>query len=491
MINGALSTVLMLALSATVLGAQVPPGYDLSQARPWRTVWKVTIGGFDASAPLLRPNLCGFANHNYFSVATSSGGRAFMTHPRIDTNAPEPKGWGAGYVPIDYDGVPPLEYSDDNGRISRCLGGPDPWVRERIDTIDCWGSGFLSYDFSADVDGDGYLDVVCDIGGGGKAFRVISGGPQAGKGCERVVSIDKPVYGAGIEAFYLSSFGPWRMIMSFRADGEELLVLYDVEITRTSPRGDGLQSVFIPRDTVFGSSREPGSPSSFGNSVVVQDTILKRDYLVLRYKPLYTQWVTERFDLTDGLFNASGERVAGYQEIDFQLGHSLGTSRPVVTLTGRPDEGHMYCYVDDLVHPFSSHTLYGTGAQPAAGYAVINDQTGDGQPDVVWSGGNPAVLVLMTLDSTIVGIEEHEPPQTDFSARLSGMTLTVQATQPCSISIDISSVDGRTLYTSPATAIETGEYRQDLSPLLQPLAAGAYFVRVRCGAQMTTIPITR
>jgi hypothetical protein len=57
--------------------------------------------------------------------------------------------------------------------------------------------------------------------------------------------------------------------------------------------------------------------------------------------------------------------------------------------------------------------------------------------------------------------------------------------------IDISSVDGRTLYTSPATAINIGEYLQDLAPVLQPLPTSAYFVRVRCGAQMVTIPVQR
>jgi hypothetical protein len=225
--------------------------------------------------------------------------------------------------------------------------------------------------------------------------------------------------------------------------------------------------------------------------VVVQDTILKRDYMVLFYKPGFTQWVTERFDLTEGEFNASGERVAGYQYVDFQLGHSLGTNRPVVTLTGRPNEGHMYCYVDDLVHPFAYFNAAGTGIQPAAGYAVINDQTGDGLPDVAWSGGDPAALILVTLDSGIVTVNEHNANTSDFRASISGMMLSVQAFHACSITIDIATVNGRAVYTSPLTPIETGEYRQDLAPVLQPLATGAYFVRVRCDAQTVTIPVLR
>jgi hypothetical protein len=284
------------------------------------------------------------------------------------------------------------------------------------------------------------------------------------------------------------------MIMSFRADGEELLVLYDVPITRTSPRGDGLKAEFIPRDTVFGSSREPGSPLSFSTAVIVQDTILNKDFMVLKYKPLYTQWVTERFDVTDGQFVASGDRVAGLEMLSTtdmpSLGHSLGTPYPVFHSSTATD-GQLYFSVYDLVHAIAYWRAGGSGVQPVAGRAIINDQTGDGLPDMVISGGDPAGLILLTLDTSIVSVDEQEQPQTDFRAHMSGMTLTVQTTQPCSITIDVASVDGRTLYTSPATAIETGEYRQDLTPVLQPLPTGAYFVRVRCGVQMATIPLQR
>jgi hypothetical protein len=438
-------------------------------------------------------DLCGLDRQHLLTVGAPGGGRHFMTYPRIDTNAPQPKGWGAGYIPIDYDGVPPVEYSDDNGRINRCLGGPDPWVRERIDTISCWAPTIVA-NFSADVDGDGYLDVVCDIGSGGNAFRVISGGPQAGKGCERVTSFDVPSPGSeydAINALYRSVNGSWRMLHHTWDKSDEYLILYDVRFNRTSPRGDGLHASFEAIDTIYTLPGDIGRPSTIGSLVVVQDTILKRDYMVLFYKPGYTQWVTERFDLTDGQFNASGERVAGYLLVEHGFGHSLQTERPVVQLWGRDGEGIAYAYVDDLVHPFAFFNAAGTGIQPAAGFAVINDQTGDGLPDLVWSGGNPATLLLVTLDTTIVTVEEQQTPQPDFRAHISGMTLTVQTTKPCSITIDVATVDGRAVYMSPVLPVEAGEYRQDLAPALQPLTAGAYFVRVKCDAKMVTIPIQR
>ena len=68
---------------------------------------------------------------------------------------------------IDYDGMPPLEYMNVNGRIERCDQVGDPSKRTKIDTVNCW-TGSIDPEYSMDVDGDGYLDVVCDLLGGGE-----------------------------------------------------------------------------------------------------------------------------------------------------------------------------------------------------------------------------------------------------------------------------------------------------------------------------------
>jgi hypothetical protein len=275
---------------------------------------------------------------------------------------------------------------------------------------------------------------------------------------------------------------------------ESHLVLYNVDFSRSSPKGTDLHAVFTPVDslTVIPVSREY---SAFGKPVIVQDTLLKRDFMVMRYRPNFTQWVTERFDLTDGQFVASGDRVAGLEmlsssAVTFSLGHLLQTTYPVFA-SSTADDGELFFSVYDLVHPIAVWNAQGSGVQPVAGHAIINDQTGDGQPDLVWSGGNPAGLILLTLDTSVVSVDAQQTPQSDFRAYISGMTLTVQTTQPCSITIDVTSADGRTLYTSPPTTVDMGEHREDLSPVLQPLASGAYYVRVRCGAQMVTIPVQR
>jgi hypothetical protein len=488
-----LSSIMLLLLNVGILHAQVPPGYDLSQAKPWRTVWKVTIGRDGGTVPLYIRQPCGATGRSMLLAGSSNASRSFWTEPRIDTSQHGVLGWGDYNLLYDYDGVDPLEYMNESGDVDQCLDSTFPFKKQPVDQIYCFGIGALSDAFSADVDGDGYLDVVCDISGGSKAFKVISGGPEAGKGCERTTAFDVPSPGSEyntIDALYRSVTGQWRMIHYCRDRSNEYLILHEVRFSRTSPRGDGLHASFTALDTIFTLPGDVGRPSTIGSLVVVQDTILKRDYMVLFYKPGFTQWVTERFDLTEGEFNASGEQVAGIVPLEMMsFGHSLGTQQPVVMFS--TERGALFSYAADLTRAIARWIPTNTGTQPVAGMVVINDQTGDGMPDIAISGGNPAVLLLVTLDTTIVSVDEQHIESNDFRAGMSGTMLSVQTTRNCSITIDIATVDGRAVYTSPLTPIETGEYRQDLAPMLQPLAAGAYFVRVRCDAQMVTIPIQR
>lgn len=295
---------------------------------------------------------------------------------------------------------------------------------------------------------------------------------------------------------YHGADGQWRMLQKVHnGEGaeESHLVLYNVNFSRTSPRGADLQATFTPIDSLTVIPVSQAYPA-FTVPVVVQDTVRKRDFMVLRYRPNFSQWVTERFDLTDGKIVASGDRVVGLEMLSTtdmpSLGHMLGTSYPVFHSSTATD-GQLYFSIYDLVHPIAQWLAGGSGVQPVAGRAIINDQTGDGQPDMVISGGDPAALILLTLDTTIVSVDEQHLQSTDFSASISGTMLSVQTTRSCSITIDIAAVDGRAVYTSPLTPIEAGNFRHDLAPVLQPLAAGGYFVRVRCDEHMVTIPIQR
>ena len=74
---------------------------------------------------------------------------------------------GGSYIELDYDGVAPNEYMNINGRIDKCTSLNIPFQRLAVDTVNCWTAN-IEPEYSMDVDGDGYLDVVCDLLGGGE-----------------------------------------------------------------------------------------------------------------------------------------------------------------------------------------------------------------------------------------------------------------------------------------------------------------------------------
>ncbi|RPI64874.1 MAG: hypothetical protein EHM43_13320, partial [Ignavibacteriae bacterium] len=170
------------------LGAQVP--IDLSHAQEFRVVWKKVIGG-DAGPPKFVPAPCGVEDMDILFVGSSTGGFGCFTKPKIDTLRTV-EGWSSVYIPFDYDGVPPLEYMNDAGRVDMCLASTYPFETLRgVDTVNCWGPGVrgINAEFTSDIDGDGFNDLVCDVGGGGYTARVIRGGPNAGRKCERILYV--------------------------------------------------------------------------------------------------------------------------------------------------------------------------------------------------------------------------------------------------------------------------------------------------------------
>jgi hypothetical protein len=212
----------------------------------------------------------------------------------------------------------------------------------------------------------------------------------------------------------------------------------------------------------------------------------------MRYRPNFTQWVTERFDLTDGQFVASGDRVAGLEMLSTtdmpSLGHSLGTPYPVFHSSTATD-GQLYFSVYDLVHAIAYWRAGGSGVQPVAGRAIINDQTGDRMPDMVISGGNPAGLILLTLDTSIVAVAET--PESDLHASLSGSLLTIRTPIATSLTVEITTTDGKLLHGGEPRPINSGVTQIDLTETLIPLASGAYYLRVRTTRSTVTVPFLR
>ncbi len=479
----------LLALSSFPAWGQEP--IDTSQTRTMTLVWKKELGG-GASATSYLPS---FGGRQGFDVLTTGitrgrGNQTWATRPKLDTS--NLFNWlginNAVHVrPLDYDGIPPLEYVNGLGVVWRCASTEQPLPLVPIDTIThptCAGTPQVS----ADVDGDGFLDVITDIGGDNKTCRIIMGGPQSGKGCARVFPIDKfgSRNGRRTDAFFRSTTGKWRVVQHERNDDDlsSWMVIYDMEIFRQDGR---VQFRAVKRDSLHGPCTSLDD-DPLGFSASVADTLAKKDWLIMYHRLSPTgPMVLERFDITDGKF-ISVEQVTGYPfgPINSNFGYSLGTDRPVIF-------AGLFCYADNIRQPFARWRVIGSGLQGLAGMTAINDQTGDGKPDIVMTGGpvDNGVVALYTLDPAVSVDDEAVPPTVTSPARMMGDVLELSLVQPASVSAHIVGIEGREAVLLAPQQYPAGTSRIDLAPLLRTYPRGAYYLRVRMGDALHTINLIR
>ena len=478
--------------------AQVP--YDLSKAVEYKTVWQMDLGG---SASILKFTK-DFGGRAGLDVVTF-GRTTWLTRPKLEmTNVFD---WlninNASYLqPIDYDGVQPNEYVNGLCRIWRCHSTEWPFPLVPIDTVPvdyidknpCAGTPSLS----ADIDGDGYLDVLTT----GPMARIIRGGPMAGKGCERVLKVppyrsmgDNPKDDYTIYDFFQSATGEWRMLQLERENIEKdrwespFLRLYGLGFVRDT---GGLHVTYRPLGEYKGFGNEEGNGHSFGGTMVLVDTAAGKDWLILNHDITPGKAVVSRFDITDGNFT-SVEQVTGVwlESGSPNLGYELGTDRPVFVGTGLLADGRygqLLFYADNLRQP--TGWLHQPGG--FASWAVINDQTGDGKPDILmsnWPSPSGAIR-LMSGDTSLTSATE-QTDSSGYSARLSGHELLVTVAAPCSVSAELVTIDGRAAGTVPAVQAQAGLTRLSLVPLLDSVAPGMYVLLVRLGEQMVTISLLK
>jgi hypothetical protein len=341
----------------------------------------------------------------------------------------------------------------------------------------------LNIEYSIDIDGDGYLDALCDIGGGGYTARVILGGPQAGKGCQRLFAIpqirSRSLYNA-THAFWKSATGRWRLVQ-YEQDSSDLspwLVMYDVDIHR---EGNTPVVNFTKLDSLYGNGRSMDD-IPFGDAAGVVETAARKDWLLVmrRLGDAQRTWVLERIDATEGRFTPTGEQVTGVEFYQPWLGgYSLGTDRPVVTFHV-PNSGTAYAYADLLSRPFAIWNPAGSGVQPVGGRVAINDQTGDDKPDLVIAGGSSnGTVILLTLDSTATSANEEVQPQSSITARMTGTTLEIVLPGPAMVSAQLVTTDGKMFPALPPDMANAGVNRFDLTSSFEQHPAGAYLLRIR------------
>lgn len=483
--------IVLFSLCACMCLSQTP--YDLSRARHFRTLWRLPLGGTAFPIKFL-PTVAGDTGLSVLVGSAMGRGRyTFRTSPRLDTTSID-KSLGLLPHAIDVDGVPPLEYLNLSGHVLQRVSVESALPLIVIDTVaGCAEEPQLSID----IDDDGYLDVITDIGGGGYTARVVMGGPLAGRGCERVLAIPivKGRATNSTAAFYRSATGRWRLVQYERGAREfgEWIVLYDVTIERV----DGKPTARFAKLDERRQSAEDEQAQPWGTVEAVVDTVIGRDWLLIAhvYAPnggTSGPAVVERYDATEGTFAETGERVTGYAPLarsQWQINYALGTTRPVITMHAS-SSGTAFVYADDITHPFALWVPTGTGVQPVAGYAVINDQTGDGQPDMVVVGGYPeSVMLLLTLDSAMTGVDPDVTSDTTLRyVHATGM-LMITSEMDTQAHIDIVDLRGRVAASIGTYTIHAGTTHVDLRGSTFNLPSGMYLVRVATGSAVRTLGV--
>jgi len=482
-----------MVFAATIhASAQVP--IDLSQALEFRVVWKMPWGG-TLIKPVVLDNFCGVAGQQVLVIgSTTRGVSTCRTVPILDTNS---IGFWTGVIPseFDYDGIEPPEYINHGGHVLACERADPPIAMRTLDTIACWGGAFttLEAEFTADIDGDGFDDLVCDVGGGGYTARVIRGGPNAGRKCERILYVPYAPVANGTNVtncvtnclFWRSSSGVYRIMQMECQESRSWVVIYDL---RFQTEGNTITTTFTPIDSLTGKGF--GGPS---HCALVTDTLLKKDWLLMfRFDDDINQNVLERFDATDGMFEPTGERVTGtefYQP--WTISYAMVTSKPVIAYHV-PNLGQVLCYADDLAHPFAKILGNDRDVVSTSGYVFINDQTGDGHNDLVLAGGyQNGMVILLSLDSTASTVANSNDPLRQVTARILGTTLEVITTRPVMISAQLVTTDGRMFPTLPLTHGSAGVNRFDLRQALEGHPAGACIMHVRVGDKVIGINFVR
>jgi len=292
-------------------------------------------------------------------------------------------------------------------------------------------------------------------------------------------------------AFFRASSGRWRFIQWERgqSDLSPVMMMYDVNLKRV---GNVFESTFKALDSIYGGGSSVDY-DPFGRSEVMIDTVHHKDYLLLQHIVDFNPGTAalERFDITEGKLKSTGEKVTGYLFFDNEnYGHSLGTDVPVIGITSY--RGTCYCYADNITTPFARFIPTGTGIQPGRGFVAINDQTGDGKPDIVLTGGTvDGRMMVITFDQS-VGVEDGtSDAAAESTARIVSDQLEVTVVAPALVSVDIATVDGRQWPAVAATQAEPGTVRYELATLLHGRPAGAYFLRVHIGERVVSVPVSR
>jgi hypothetical protein len=481
----AIAFMLALAMHAR---AQEPVPLDLSNAKEFRLVWKKEYNT-NASVSGVLWNLCN-SDTSYVLAGTSTQGFRWKLSPKLDTSYKfSPEQWASISPPryrLDFSDKNVPTYIGKSGFVYGCSPTPSGRPLVVLDTVPVNGSSTFE-PLSGDVDGDGYIDVVFD-----HCRYVVFGGPDAGRGAERTVWV--PTASSrdtiGESSTYISSRGGGRRVFQEWSGGawstDRWIKLYAMDVVRDS---GGRRRVEL---RVLDSLHQQGGLRGI---LTVADTVEKRDYVLIGRVGVagvtYEGIFVESFDVTDGTFRPTGQRVAAdISQYSSDLTHwSLKPGRACVLLF-KYGIGRVLFDVTEITKPLAvlRTTESGKAIKNSIGNygrpVFIPDQYGDGLGEMFLCGGGShdgGVIALFSTDSsatTSVANEEPTPSAAAGPVRLVGTTLEVEAIAggPCAAWVVLS--DGRQFPIAHIRMVAEGTNRFDVGPTLAAQASGPLWVRV-------------
>ncbi len=478
--------VFLLAVLCTY--AQGPVTFDDSRAKEMQTVWikQASVTRFAA----YMQNVADIPGNNIVAVFVNGEYRTWPTTPKLDTTVNAVQWINARpyrfTAPFDYDGQPPMEYFNSNGVFRPSLDGR---VMSGIDTVDCLiregaGSNFKPR-FSADIDGDGRMDIVTmdnSIGDNANSvwFRVLLAGPEHGRGCSRVVTFPNGFMNALAGS---SSRQPMRMMRC--ADGK----LRVVWMGTFGNGGNSFRSGIYLLDVNLLST-----DTGYTVSYTIADSITQR-FLVFQDEE--SPWVIRPVICVDDAKNGHQFALVNWQD-GYHINHNTTVMYEVSNgklIERLSTKGHL---LNENVKNFDNSfddgeavILYGRNVARIGEFhrpfakippnvfggdmAFIDDQFQDGSRDLLLGTENSLTLVNFDLRPTSVAGSDHtQPTWVDFiDGRLH---LALDHTSLVSVEV-VNSLGQKRLivagYHAPA-----GPSLLDVSQHLAALPKGAWFIRV-------------
>jgi hypothetical protein len=481
--------------------AQEPVMPDLSHAKEFRLVWTKEYNS-NASVSGVLWDLCN-SDTSYVLAATRYESFRWKLTPKLDTTHKfSPEQWVSLSPPryrLDFSERNVPTYIGKNGFITGCSPTPTGLPLVVLDTVPV-PRGSFHEPLSGDIDGDGYIDAVFDHG-----RWAVFGGPDAGRGAERTVWVPDANSRDTVNrvAPYISARGGLRRVYQEWSGGawsrDRWIKLYAVDVTRDSTGRRELRLRVLDSLEQLGGHR---------GAICVADTATGRDYVLLGRVNVpgveYDGIFVESYDVTDGTFRPTGQRVVAHiGEHASDLTHWWLKPGRACVLLFRTGIGRMLFDVTDITKPLAvlRTTESGKAIKNSIGNygrpVFIPDQYGDGLGELFLCGGGShdgGVIALFSTDSsavTSVSNEEPMPPAGAGPVRLVGTMLEVEATTggPCSAWVVLS--DGRQFPIAHISTVAQGTNRFDVGPALAAHAPGPLWLRVLLAGTAHVVGVMR